>query len=79
MKQEPNIIKLLETNLRSFMSEEIDKEIKKATTNFKFILEQNKDHYIEHIMKNIRMFHTANNNVYEYTIEFINKKEKSNE
>ena len=46
------IEEILRTNLKDFLSKEVDKEIIGALADFERILKQNKDHYIEHIMKN---------------------------
>lgn len=69
------IEEILKANLKDFLSKEIDKEIIEALADFERILKQNKDHYIEHIMKNIRVLHEYNNadNKINYQITFVNE------
>lgn len=69
------IEEILRTNLKDFLSKEVDKEIIGALADFERILKQNKDHYIEHIMKNIRILHEYNNadNKINYQITFVNE------
>ena len=55
------IEEILNANLKDYLSKEIDKEIVEALADFERVLRQNKDHYIEHIMKNIRILHEYNN------------------
>lgn len=71
------IEKILETNLKDYLSEEIDKQIEEKVQDFETMLKNNKDHYIEHLMKNIRILHEYNQNDYkvDYTIKFINEYE----
>lgn len=69
------IEEIIKANLKDFLSKEIDKEIIEALADFERILKQNKDHYIEHIMKNIRILHEYNNadNKINYQITFVNE------
>ena len=69
------IEEILKVNLKDFLSKEIDKEIIEALADFERILKQNKDNYIEHIMKNIRILHEYNNadNKINYQITFVNE------
>ena len=69
------IEEILRTNLKDFISKEVDNEIIGALADFERILKQNKDHYIEHIMKNIRILHEYNNadNKINYQITFVNE------
>lgn len=68
------IEEVIKANLRDYVSKEIDKEIVEALADFERILKQNKDHYIEHIMKNIRVLHEYNHveNKMNYEITFVN-------
>jgi hypothetical protein len=74
MNKDINIERILETNLKDYMSEEIDKQIEEKVKEFETILKSNKDHYIEHIMKNIRILHEYNiaENRFDYHIIFRN-------
>lgn len=69
------IEEILKVNLKDSLSKEIDKEIIEALADFERILKQNKDNYIEHIMKNIRILHEYNNadNKINYQITFVNE------
>lgn len=69
------IEEILNANLKDYLSKEIDKEIVEALADFERVLRQNKDHYIEHIMKNIRILHEYNNveNRIDYQIVFVNE------
>lgn len=69
------IEEILNANLKDYLSKEIDKEIVEALADFERVLRQNKDHYIEHIMKNIRILHEYNNveNRMDYQIVFVNE------
>ena len=73
--QDIKIEEILKVNLKDFLSKEIDKEIIEALADFERILKQNKDNYIEHIMKNIRILHEYNNadNKINYQITFVNE------
>lgn len=70
-----DIESIIKTNLKDFISREIDKEIVEALADFERVLRDNKDHYIEHIMKNIRILHeyNQNDNKIDYVISFINE------
>ena len=69
------IEEILNANLKDYLSKEIDKEIVEALADFERVLRQNKDHNIEHIMKNIRILHEYNNveNRMDYQIVFVNE------
>lgn len=69
------IEEILNANLKDYLSKEIDKEIVEALADFERVLRQNKDHYIEHIMKNIRILHAYNHaeNRMDYQIVFVNE------
>lgn len=70
-----DIKNILENNLKDYIAEEVDKQIEQKVNEFRNILVNNKDHYIEHLMKNIRIIHeyNNNNNIINYTITFINE------
>lgn len=70
-----DIKNILENNLKDYIAEEVDKQIEQKVNEFRNILVNNKDHYIEHLMKNIRIIHeyNNNNNKINYTITFINE------
>ena len=72
-----NIEAILKANLKDYLSKEIDKEIVEELKDFERQLRQNKDKYIEHIMKNIRILHEYNHidNRINYVITFVNEYE----
>lgn len=72
---EEHLEKILEDNLRDFIDKEVNKIIEKATNDFERELKNNKDHYIEHLMKNIRVLHEYNHNEnrIDYKIIFVNE------
>ena len=72
-----NIEAILKANLKDYLSKEIDKEIVEELKDFERQLRQNKDKYIEHIMKNIRILHEYNHidNRINYVIKFVNEYE----
>lgn len=75
MRNNIDIKDILETNLKDYLSNEIDNEIEQKVKEFEFELKSNKDKYIEHLMKNIRILHEYNytNNKIDYVITFINE------
>lgn len=74
MRNELNIEQILKNNLKDYLSKEVDDEIEKKVEEFAYILKNNKDKYIEHLMKNIRVFHEKNfcDNMINYQITFVN-------
>lgn len=75
MRNELNIEQILKTNLKDYLSNEIDNEIEQKVKEFEFELKSNKDKYIEHLMKNIRILHEYNHvdNKINYQITFVNE------
>ena len=67
--------KILKDNLKDYLSKEIDKEIEEKVKEFEETLEYNKDKYIEHLMKNIRIMHERNLSDFkiDYRITFVNE------
>lgn len=72
-----NIGEILKVNLKDYLSKEIDNEIVEALADFERLLKRNKDKYIEHIMKNIRILHEYNHidDRINYVITFVNEYE----
>lgn len=69
------IDEILKDNLKHFITEQIDNMIDDEVLEFKRKLECNKDNYISHLMKNIRIMHEYNNinNSVTYEIRFLNE------
>lgn len=68
------IDEILKTNLKNFITEQVDNMIDDQVLEFKRRLECNKDEYISHLMKNIRIIHeyNHNDNAMDYHIIFTN-------
>ncbi len=75
MNRELNIEQILKANLKDYLSNEINNEIEQKVKEFEFELKSNKDKYIEHLMKNIRILHEYNHvdNKIDYVIHFVNE------